>query len=200
MFTGIIEAVGKVEHITREGTTKQIAVSSPLSHALKVDQSVAHNGVCLTVTGVEGNTHNLDVVRESLERSSLDELQQGDLLNMERSVRADQRLDGHIVQGHVDATGICEQIEDVDGSWMFTFSYPAKYKSLLIDKGSIAIDGVSLTLIEPNDHTFRVTIIPYTYENTNFRQRKPGDKVNLEFDVLAKFFARHMEVYSGRDQ
>lgn len=198
MFTGIIEAMGQVEQIITKGTTRQLTISSPISHTFKADQSISHNGVCLTVTAVEDDCHRLDVVQESLERSNLGALKQGDLVNIERSLRADQRLDGHIVQGHVDATGICQVVEDVDGSWLFTFSFPQKYKSLVIDKGSIAINGVSLTVIEPDDHSFKTTIIPYTYEHTNFRVLQPGDQVNMEFDVLAKYFARHMEVYGNR--
>lgn len=198
MFTGIIEVAGRVVAIKDKGSSREITVSSAISEELKVDQSVSHNGVCLTVTAVEQGTHTVDVVRETLERSNFKELKEGALLNLERSVKADQRLDGHIVQGHVDATGICEGSEDVDGSWMFTFSFPEKYQNLLVDKGSIAINGVSLTLITPTENTFQVTIIPYTYEHTNFKDLNPGDAVNLEFDVLAKYLARHMEMYAGR--
>jgi riboflavin synthase len=157
---------------------------------------VAHEGVCLTITQVEGNMHRVDVVEETLLRTRLGKLRPGDPVNLERSLRVNARLDGHIVQGHVDALGICREITDHEGSVLMEFAFPARYRNMLVDKGSITINGVSLTVIRPSEERFRVTVIPYTLEHTTLGQLKTGDEVNLEFDILAKYFARHMEAYT----
>ena len=190
MFTGIIEAQGKIKQIEKDGENVIFTVVSELSPALKVDQSLSHNGVCLTVTWKDEESHKVTVVKESLLKSNLGELKEGDLINLERSMRADGMLDGHIVQGHVDGVGICKEIQEVDGSWYFTFSFDPSFSHLIVNKGSICINGVSLTVIDPSDQDFRVAIIPYTYKHTNFLQLEVGSTVNLEFDILGKYVAR----------
>ena len=196
MFTGIIETCGRIAEAARKGGNLSLAIESEISHELKADQSVAHEGVCLTVTEVDGNIHRVDVVEETLQRTRLGKLRPGDRVNLERSLRVNARLDGHIVQGHVDALGICKEITDREGSVLMEFAFPVRYRNMLVDKGSITINGVSLTVIEPGDERFRVTVIPYTWEHTTLGQLKTGDEVNLEFDILAKYFTRHMEAYT----
>jgi riboflavin synthase len=195
MFTGIIEAIGYVQHIRTEGTNVHITVASPISDGLRIDQSVAHNGVCLTVVALGPGTHTVTAIEETLIRSNLGLLQEGDRVNLERSMRSDGRLDGHIVQGHVDTTGICTGIETRDGSWYFHFSYLPSPEHLLVDKGSICINGVSLTVVNPIEDKFSVAIIPYTFGHTNFEQLQTGAKVNLEFDVIGKYIARYAALY-----
>ncbi len=196
MFTGIVETCGRIAELRKSGRNLSLAIESEIGHELKVDQSVAHDGVCLTVTEVEGNQHRVDLVEETLQRTRLGMLRPGDRVNLERSLRVGDRLDGHIVQGHVDATGRCERLIDREGSVLMEFSYPPDYRNMLVDKGSITINGVSLTLIDPGEARFRVTVIPYTLEHTTLGLLKAGEEVNLEFDVLAKYFARHMEAYT----
>lgn len=196
MFTGIVETCGRIAELRKSGRNLSLAIESEIGHELKVDQSVAHDGVCLTVTEVEGNLHRVDLVEETLQRTRLGMLRPGDRVNLERSLRVGDRLDGHIVQGHVDATGRCERLIDREGSVLMEFSYPPDYRNMLVDKGSITINGVSLTLIDPGEARFRVTVIPYTLEHTTLGLLKAGEEVNLEFDVLAKYFARHMEAYT----
>ncbi len=196
MFTGIIESVGIVKQIEKEGTNVHFTVTSAISEELKVDQSLAHNGVCLTVVEQLQNRHVVTAVEETLKRSNLGRLQVGDALNLERAMLANARLDGHIVQGHVDATGICEKVEVVDGSWYYTFQYQPTLEHILVDKGSICINGVSLTVVQPADNQFSVAIIPYTYEHTNFKQLQVGDTINLEFDILGKYIAKYMSIYA----
>lgn len=196
MFTGIVETCGRIAELRKSGRNLSLAIESEIGHELKVDQSVAHDGVCLTVTEVEGNLHRVDLVEETLQRTRLGKLRPGDRVNLERSLRVGDRLDGHIVQGHVDATGRCERVIDREGSVLMEFSYPPDYRNMLVDKGSITINGVSLTLIDPGEARFRVTVIPYTLEHTTLGLLKAGEEVNLEFDVLAKYFARHMEAYT----
>ena len=196
MFTGIVETCGRIAELRKSGRNLSLAIESEIGHELKVDQSVAHDGVCLTVTEVEGNLHRVDLVEETLQRTRLGKLRPGDRVNLERSLRVGDRLDGHIVQGHVDATGRCERLIDREGSVLMEFSYPPDYRNMLVDKGSITINGVSLTLIDPGEARFRVTVIPYTLEHTTLGLLKAGEEVNLEFDVLAKYFARHMEAYT----
>ncbi len=191
MFTGIIEEVGEVIGVVREGSNHHLWIRSAISGSLKVDQSVSHNGVCLTVVELKDGSHRVTAVQETLQRSSIGELQKGSLVNLERCLRIGDRLDGHMVQGHVDTTTICTGIRDLNGSWGFTFRMPQQ-KELLVEKGSICINGVSLTIASLDDAAFSAAIIPYTFENTTFRTMRVGEKVNLEFDVLGKYVARMM--------
>ncbi len=193
MFTGIIEDIGQLVAKEVEGSNVHFCVESPISHALKVDQSVSHNGVCLTVTKVEGNTHWVTAVKETLDKSTLGSLSKGDTINLERCMKADGRFDGHIVQGHVDQVGICSEVKEINGSWLFEFNYDASVGNVTVEKGAICINGVSLTCFNSKEGAFTVTIIPYTFEHTNFGQLKSGDKVNLEFDIIGKYVQRLME-------
>jgi riboflavin synthase len=193
MFTGIIEAMGKVEKIEKEGTNRHFLISSPIAGELKIDQSIAHNGVCLTVVDLKPGMYTVTAIEETLKRSNLGDLKEGSLVNLERSMASGGRLDGHIVQGHVDTTAECIQKETLEGSWYYKFRYPAQDKHLMVNKGSICINGVSLTVVEPEEDTFSVAIIPYTFENTNFRTMEAGDKINLEYDILGKYIARYLD-------
>jgi riboflavin synthase len=195
MFTGIIEAMGTVKKIETEGGNKHFTLTSHLAPELKIDQSLSHNGVCLTVVNIDEDTYTVTAIQETLDRSNLGELQEGDRVNLERAMRNDARLDGHIVQGHVDNTGTCIGVEEADGSWYYTFRYQPTPEHLLVDKGSICINGVSLTVVNPVDDQFSVAIIPYTYEHTNFKHFKPGTQVNLEFDILGKYIAKYAALY-----
>lgn len=191
MFTGIVETLGEVVALEKEGTNSHIAIRSSLGGHLKVDQSLSHDGVCLTVTRLEGDDiHWVTVVKETLSKSNLGELQPGDKVNLERSMRADGRFDGHIVQGHVDQVGHVSAIEDQQGSWVFTFGYNPGEGNITIEKGSICVNGVSLTCFNSRDGAFTVAVIPYTYEHTTFGLLKTGDTVNLEFDILGKYIQR----------
>jgi len=194
MFTGIIETTATVADIRHEGTNVHFTIESPMAAELKPDQSVAHNGVCLTVTAITGNRYQVTAVAETLQKTNLGNWQTGDRVNIELALRAGDRLDGHFVQGHVDTTGMCTDKETLAGSWLFRFSYPRPFAPLVIEKGSICINGVSLTVFDVGFDHFTVTIIPYTYEHTNFGQLQAGDKVNLEFDVLGKYSLRMMQV------
>lgn len=195
MFTGIIEVLGKVEQIEKEGTNVHYTISCPLSNELKIDQSVSHNGVCLTVIALSEGQHTVTAIEETLNRTSIDKLKVGDILNIERAMSASARFDGHFVQGHVDTTAKCIAIETVEGSWYFTFQYILKPEWLLVDKGSICINGVSLTVVEPKGDTFSVAIIPYTFENTIFKAIEVGSIVNLEFDMIGKYITKYMQLY-----
>lgn len=195
MFTGIIEKLGEVKDIRKEGSNVHFTIASDLAGSLKIDQSLAHNGVCLTVVDIEDGAYTVTAVEETLNRSNLGTLQIGDKINLERAMVYGGRLDGHIVQGHVDDTGVCTDIQEVDGSWYFQFRYQPTKEHLLVDKGSICVNGVSLTVVNPEEDRFSVAIIPYTYEHTNFHQFKVGSKVNLEFDVLGKYLARYAALY-----
>ncbi|HRD82641.1 MAG TPA: riboflavin synthase [Saprospiraceae bacterium] len=197
MFTGIIETAGRVVAMQQEGSNVHFTIASDISSQLKVDQSLAHNGVCLTVTALGEGTHTVTAIEETLQRSNLGRLRPGDALNLERAMRSDGRLDGHIVQGHVDTTGICTGVEELEGSWYFHFEYAPNPDHLLVDKGSVCVNGVSLTVVNPTEKTFSVAIIPYTYEHTNFKAIRPGDTVNLEFDVIGKYIARYVRLYMG---
>lgn len=197
MFTGIIETTGRVKDIESEGSNSNFTIESAISNALKVDQSLSHNGVCLTVVKQTGEEHTVTAVFETLQRSSLSDLKVGDLVNLERAMSVNGRLDGHLVQGHVDSVGRCKEIRILDGSWYFTFSYPKQYRHLLVDKGSIAVNGVSLTLVAPTDDQFSVAIIPYTYDHTNFKTLALGDAVNLEFDIIGKYVNRYVSLYKS---
>jgi riboflavin synthase len=198
MFTGIIETLGKVEHIRHEGSNVHFTIASAISQELKVDQSIAHNGVCLTVVGMGAGTHTVTAIEETLQRSSLGQWQPGSLVNLERAMAANSRLDGHIVQGHVDAVGTCLAIDERDGSWYYRFGYQPDETQLLVDKGSVCVNGVSLTVVKPTLDSFSVAIIPYTYENTNFQSLRPGDTVNLEFDIIGKYIAQYVKLYLGK--
>ena len=194
MFTGIIESLGKVVHLEKEGENLHLTIASKISSELKIDQSLAHNGVCLTVVQLGEGTYTVTAIQETLNKSSLGELALGDVVNLERAMIMGARLDGHIVQGHVDQTATCSQIEEQDGSWFFTFKYDTSMDNVTIEKGSITVDGVSLTVVNSKEGKFSVAIIPYTYENTRFHAYNVGSTVNLEFDVIGKYVARLLEV------
>jgi len=190
MFTGIIEAFAKVDALTKEGENLHIKLESKLAGALKIDQSVAHNGVCLTVVDSDTTHYTVTAIQETLNKTNLGILQVGDLINIERAMQLGDRLDGHIVQGHVDQTGQCIAAETLDGSWTYTFEYDSKPENITIEKGSITVNGVSLTVVNSKDNQFSVAIIPYTYENTNFKKLQVGKIVNLEFDLIGKYISK----------
>lgn len=190
MFTGIIEGVGKVTALEVELDNLHITIESEIASELKIDQSVSHNGVCLTVVEVKNISYRVTAIKETLEKSNLDHLKVGDSINLERAMKLGDRLDGHIVQGHVDQTAKCANIHYEQGSWIFTFEYDASHNNITIEKGSITVNGVSLTVVNSQNNSFSVAIIPYTFENTNFRFLKENDEVNLEFDVLGKYVAK----------
>ena len=190
MFTGIIEKMGIVHEVIEQGTNKTIWVTSDLASELKIDQSVAHNGVCLTVIAIEGTQYTVTAIKESLDKTNLNDLNVGSKVNIERAMKLGARLDGHIVQGHVDQVGQCTQAKETAGSWLYTFTYDAAMKNITIEKGSITINGVSLTVIDSGISEFSVAIIPYTYEHTNFHEFQVGTRVNLEFDVVGKYIAK----------
>jgi riboflavin synthase len=192
MFTGIIEGLGHINHIKDEGSNRHFWIEGPFTNELKVDQSVAHNGVCLTVTEISGNTYCVTAIDETLKRSNLGHWKVGEKVNLERAMLMNTRLDGHIVQGHVDTTAVVERIQEKDGSWEFHFRYPKSSGHVTVEKGSICVNGVSLTVVESGDDFFSLAIIPFTYEHTNFHQLKVGDMVNLEFDIIGKYVARLM--------
>ncbi|MCB0621346.1 MAG: riboflavin synthase [Saprospiraceae bacterium] len=195
MFTGIIEALGAVRRVAREGSNVHFTLESAISDQLKVDQSLAHDGVCLTVIAVEGHTHTVTAVEETIRRSNLGDWKEGKKVNLERAMVANARLDGHMVQGHIDTTGICTAVEEAAGSWYYRFKYPLETGHLLVDKGSICINGVSLTVVDPHKDRFSVAIIPFTHGHTNFHQIEAGSHVNLEFDIIGKYIARYYEAY-----
>ena len=191
MFTGIIESLGELVALTPEGSNHHLRIRSSLSPELRVDQSVSHNGVCLTVTEIQDDTYRVTAIDETLQKTNLGALQPGNPINLERCMPANGRFDGHIVQGHVDQTGTCQEVKEQDGSWLYTFTFePTDRAYLVVEKGSITINGVSLTCFNVHDKGFTVAIIPYTYEHTNFHRLRPGDLVNLEFDVLGKYIQR----------
>lgn len=195
MFSGIVEDAAKVVAINKENENIHLTLSCSFVGELKIDQSIAHNGVCLTVVSLSEDTYTVTAIKETLERSNLGSLKIGDKVNVERSMLMNGRLDGHIVQGHVDQTAKCIQIDEADGSWYFTFEYEynkemAKKGYFTVDKGSVTVNGVSLTVCNPTDNTFQVAIIPFTYEHTNFHQIKVGSSVNLEFDIIGKYISR----------
>ena len=194
MFTGIIKELATVTAATKKGTNLELQMNSRITGELNVDQSVAHNGVCLTVTAINGNEYSVTAVAETLAKTTLGGWAAGDPVNMELALRAGDRLDGHFVQGHVDTTGTCIEKKELDGSWLFRFGFAGTFAPLLIEKGSVCINGVSLTVFNVGKNEFTVTIIPYTYEHTNFNQLKEGDAVNLEFDVLGKYALRMWEL------
>lgn len=193
MFTGIIESLGRVSRVNPEAENLHFTVESEISGLLKIDQSVAHNGVCLTVVETGPGFHVVTAVRETLEKSNLGELRPGDAINLERCMQMGARLDGHIVQGHVDTTGKVLEISDSGGSWKFGFSYPAPFRGMIVPKGSVCVNGVSLTVVDAGADYFSVAIIPYTFEHTTFSRMQKGDTVNLEFDIIGKYVARLLE-------
>ena len=190
MFTGIIESLGKITNVKADRGNIDFTIESEISKELKIDQSVSHNGVCLTVTDKSNNTHTVTAVKETLDKSSLRNFSVDDLINLERAMKLGDRLDGHLVQGHVDGVAKCISVSVNDGSWIYQFEFDVKNEMLLIEKGSICINGVSLTVFDIVKNTFKVTIIPYTYENTSFKKLKEGDIVNIEFDMIGKYLAR----------
>jgi riboflavin synthase len=194
MFTGIIESTATVADIKKEGTNYHFTINSSITHELKIDQSVAHNGVCLTVVKIEGDTYTVTAVAETINKTNLGDWHTGDIVNLERALKAGDRLDGHFVQGHVDTTGTCIEKQTLEGSWLYRFRFPDSFAALIIEKGSICINGVSLTVFNVGRDEFTVTIIPYTFDHTNFSQLKEGDRVNLEFDVLGKYAQRMWEL------
>ena len=195
MFSGIVETTARVAAIREEGGNRHFTLECPFTDELKIDQRIAHNGVCLTVVSIEGDRYTTTAIRETLLKSNLGGLRVGDPVNLERSMRPDALLDGHIVQGHVDQTARCTAIDEADGSWYFAFEYDPSQGNVTVEKGSVAVNGVSLTVVDSREGAFRVAIIPYTYEHTNFHALKVGSTVNLEFDIVGKYIARLMERY-----
>ena len=190
MFTGIIEALGEVTEVVKEQDNLHLTVKSEVSKDLKIDQSLAHNGVCLTVVKLGNDTHTVTAIKETIDKSNIGDLGVGSKVNLERAMQLGARLDGHIVQGHVDQTAICTEIQELEGSWVYTFKYDDTFNNLTIEKGSITVNGVSLTVVNSKPESFSVAIIPYTYDNTNFHAIKVKDTINLEFDVIGKYVAR----------
>jgi riboflavin synthase len=196
MFTGIIETLGIVREIKKDGDNVHVTVNSSITGELKIDQSVSHNGICLTVVAINGDQYTVTAIRETVEKTNLGEWNVGDTVNLERAMKLGDRLDGHIVQGHVDQTGTCKSVTEANGSWYFTFEYDAALNNLTIEKGSITVNGVSLTVVNSKNNEFSVAIIPYTYEHTNFSAFKTGTKINLEFDVIGKYVSRLYNIRS----
>lgn len=190
MFTGIIESTGKVFSIKEDGGNKHFEIEAPFVDELAINQSIAHNGACLSVSHLGKATYKVIAIKESLDKTNLDALQVGDIVNLERCMKLGDRLDGHIVQGHVDCKALCKSIEQVEGSWVFGFEHPNIMEFITVEKGSICVNGVSLTVVGSKENAFSVAIIPYTYEHTNFSKLKVGDYVNLEFDILGKYIAK----------
>lgn len=193
MFTGIIESLGTVTYLEKEQDNLHISIKSDITNELKIDQSVAHNGVCLTVVKIEADVYTVTAIQETLAKTNLNTLSVGDEVNLERAMKLGDRLDGHIVQGHVDQTAVCTNIENAEGSWFFSFEYDEALNNITIEKGSITVNGTSLTVVNSGKNRFSVAIIPYTYENTNFKSLKKATIVNLEFDVVGKYVAKLME-------
>ena len=191
MFTGIIEEVAEVVKIEKEAENIHFSIKAKMTSELKIDQSVAHNGCCLTVVNIENDIYTVTAIQETLDKTNLNEWKIGTPINLERCMQMNGRLDGHIVQGHVDTVGVCTEIEDQNGSWKFTFNY--QNEQLTVEKGSITVNGTSLTVVDSKKDSFSVCIIPYTFENTNFSSLKVGDQVNLEFDIIGKYVAKWME-------
>ncbi|WP_459210110.1 riboflavin synthase [Aquimarina rhabdastrellae] len=194
MFTGIIEDLGKVIKIQKDKENLDIMVQSSFTSELKIDQSVAHNGVCLTVVSINGDQYVVTAIKETLDKTNLNNLKEGAIVNLERGMKLGDRLDGHIVQGHVDQTAVCKEIKEADGSWYFTFEYDPSLHNVTIEKGSITVNGVSLTVVNSKKNEFSVAIIPYTYEHTNFNTFEVGTVINLEFDVIGKYVKRITEL------
>ncbi|MGB0366936.1 MAG: riboflavin synthase [Flavobacteriaceae bacterium] len=194
MFTGIIEAFGTITQIEKEKENIHIDLESVITPELKIDQSIAHNGVCLTVVKIDGNRYTVTAIKETIDKTNLSEWQVGDKVNLERAMQLGARLDGHIVQGHVDQIGLCTSVKEEGGSWVFSFEYDPSQKNITIEKGSITVNGTSLTVVNSGTNTFSVAIIPYTYEHTNFHTFKTGTLVNLEFDVVGKYITKMQQL------
>ena len=190
MFSGIIEELGEVVAIQKEKSNLHITVKSAFTNELKVDQSIAHNGVCLTVVDIKNNCYTVTAIDETIQKTNIGLLNKGDKINLERCLKVGDRLDGHIVQGHVDQRAVCTKVEETNGSWTFTFEYDASKGNVTVEKGSICINGVSLTVVNSKDNSFSVCVIPYTFENTNFKNIQPGSVVNIEFDIVGKYIAK----------
>jgi riboflavin synthase len=193
MFSGIIESLGLVTDIRDEGTNRHLTIKSAISESAYIDQSISHNGVCLTVVAINDDKHTVTAIDETLKKTNLGLLQIGETINLERALTAGQRLDGHFVQGHVDTTAICTAIEPKDGSWIFRFKTSQEFDNLLVEKGSICINGISLTLIDAHWTDFSIGVIPYTYAHTNLSRIQPGDVLNLEFDILGKYIQKYLQ-------
>ncbi|WP_339630405.1 riboflavin synthase [Bizionia echini] len=190
MFTGIIEDIGNIQQLEKEDQNLHITVSSNITSELKIDQSVAHNGICLTVVKIDGKNYTVTAIDETIKKTNISNLQVGDSVNLERAMKLGARLDGHMVQGHVDQTAECTHVEEASGSWVFTFKYDETLNNITIEKGSITINGVSLTVVDSKKNSFSVAIIPYTFKHTNFNTFKVGTIVNLEFDVIGKYVSK----------
>lgn len=195
MFSGIVEEPATVVALEKELENLHITLECTFAGSLKIDQSVSHNGVCLTVVKKDGNKYTVTAIKETLEKSNLGLLKVGDKVNVERSMKIDSLLDGHLVQGHVDQTAVCTNVEESDGSWYYTFEYDASKGNITVEKGSVSVNGVSLTVVNSRKNSFQVAIIPYTYEHTNFHQIKKGTVVNLEFDIVGKYITRILKQY-----
>lgn len=196
MFAGIIKHIGQVKEVEKDGTNLIFTIQSDISSELNIDQSIAHDGICLTVVEQKEDTHKVVAILESVNKTNLSEWNPGKKVNLELCITANQKIDGHFVQGHIDTTGIVQQIDNKDGSWEFTIEFPSEFASLLVTKGSVTINGISLTVIDPTHTAFQVAIIPYTYQHTNLHTLKVGSKVNLEFDIIGKYLQRHIELQS----
>ncbi len=195
MFTGIIETTGRIEQISEEGSNLVAWISSAITGELKPDQSLAHDGVCLTVEEIEGEKYRISAVAETLEKTCLGSWKQGNLVNLERAMKLGSRLDGHLVQGHVDTTATCILRENKNGSWLYRFSFPSTFADLIIEKGSVCVNGISLTAFDIADDSFSVAIIPYTFEHTGIKLVEPGMKVNIEFDMVGKYIVRNLSLH-----
>lgn len=199
MFTGIIESLGTIKALEKDRSNINVTIESSITHELKIDQSVAHNGVCLTVVVLSGNEYTVTAIQETIDKTNLGAWQVGDLINLERAMRLGDRLDGHIVQGHVDQTAVCTKAENNDGSWLYSFEYDALLHNITIEKGSVTVNGVSLTVVDSGINSFSVAIIPFTYEHTNFQNFELGTMVNLEFDVIGKYVAKLQNIGATRN-
>lgn len=194
MFTGIVETLGTIKEIKKDNDNLHVTILSGLTPELKIDQSVSHNGVCLTVVALSEDSYTVTAIKETLEKTNLRDWKEGDMVNLERGMKLGDRLDGHIVQGHVDQTGVCKSVEEANGSWYYTFKYDKNLSNITIEKGSITVNGVSLTVVNSKLNEFSVAIIPYTHEHTNFKYIQPGTVINLEFDVIGKYVSRIHEL------
>ncbi len=198
MFSGIVEETGIVKNIRKEGENVHFSLSCNFVNELKIDQSLSHNGVCLTVVELTDNTYTVTAIQETLIKSNLGKLTVGDKVNLERSMKPDSLLDGHIVQGHVDQTAICTKVDEADGSWYYTFEYEPQNDDITVEKGSVSVNGVSLTVVNSKDNSFQVAIIPFTHEITNFHTIKKGTVVNIEFDIIGKYITKIVKQYMGK--
>src|ERR1035437_3904990 len=192
MFSGIVEESGDVTDLQKEQSNLHITIKSSIAKELKIDQSIAHNGTCLTLVNIQDDNYTVTAIDETLKKTNLGFLKIGDRVNLERCMKLGDRLDGHIVQGHVDQTAVCSSVEETDGSWMFTFEYDASQNNITVEKGSVCVNGVSLTVVNSQRNSFSVCIIPYTFENTNFKYIRKGTVINLEFDILGKYISKLM--------